>query len=365
MCQSASSAIVPSSVITTDSAGSTITSAASVTVPASQVSAGGKTSFLTVTVTNSNGQTQESVVSSVSPSSKSSTNIGAIVGGTVGGVVGLVAILALLWFCVFKKRRNHKDDFDDTMFNPGRNRHAAPGQTDILDDEANNDNVEPYTYGQNAAATSPQMSQYATAGGYPASSGIAPSLPPLTAMGGASTAIAAAGPLTARTGSFSETSQSGARGVARGPSSASTLTSAGFAGRGAQPQPGQMPYNGYYQSGSGGAPAMPMPMPVPYGQQQQQQPPSGAQQKAREAAQERQALRAANPSASDGYYAPATATSTTTTGAPSQPASGQVSPGATTTTSGGVYVHSDRGRYVPEPEEADAVDDGPSELPPQ
>lgn len=42
-------------------------------------------------------------------------DIGAIVGGTVGGVVGLVAILALLWFCVFKKRRNHKDDFDDTM----------------------------------------------------------------------------------------------------------------------------------------------------------------------------------------------------------------------------------------------------------
>lgn len=25
----------------------------------------------------------------------------------------------------------------------------------------------------------------------------------------------------------------------------------------------------------------------------------------------------------------------------------------------------DRGRYIPEPEEADAVDDGPSELPPQ
>ncbi|KAJ9103062.1 hypothetical protein QFC21_002484 [Naganishia friedmannii] len=248
------------------------------------------------------------------------------------------------------------------QFNPGKNRHAAPGQTDILDDEGNNDNVEPYTYGQNAA-TSPQMSQYATAGGYPASAGIAPSLPPLAGMAGASTAIAAAGPLTARTGSFSETSQSGGRGVARGPSSASTLTSAGFAGRGAQPQPGQMPYNGYYQSGSG-APAMPMPMPMPYGQQQQQQqPPSGAQQKAREAAQERQALRATNPSTSDGYYAPGAGASTT--GGPSPPATGQVSPGGTTTTSGGVYVHSDRGRYIPEPEEADAVDDGPSELPPQ
>ncbi|KAJ9119243.1 hypothetical protein QFC22_003735 [Naganishia vaughanmartiniae] len=242
----------------------------------------------------------------------------------------------------------------------------------ILDDEANNNDVEPYTYGQNAA-TSPQMSQYATAGGYPASGGgIAPSLPPLTAMGGASTAIAAAGPLTSRTGSFSENSQSGGgRGVARGPSSASTLTSAGFAGRGAQPQPGQMPFNGYYAGGSNANPgnigvAMPMPMPMPYGQQQQQQPPSGAQQKAREAAQERQALRAANPSTSDGYYPPATAAyshGATTSGGPSPPASGEVSPGATTTTNG-VYVHSDGRSYIPD-EEADAVDDGPSELPPQ
>lgn len=44
-----------------------------------------------------------------------STDIGAIVGGTVGGVVGLLAILLLLWFCVFKKRRDRKGDFDDMM----------------------------------------------------------------------------------------------------------------------------------------------------------------------------------------------------------------------------------------------------------
>jgi hypothetical protein len=42
-------------------------------------------------------------------------DIGAIVGGTVGGVVGLLAILLLLWFCVFKKRRDRKGDFDDQM----------------------------------------------------------------------------------------------------------------------------------------------------------------------------------------------------------------------------------------------------------
>ncbi|KAJ9110128.1 hypothetical protein QFC19_001799 [Naganishia cerealis] len=409
MCQSASSAIVQSSVTTTNSAGSTITSGVTTIVPASQAPSGGRTSFLTVTVTDSSGQTQESVISSVDPSSKSggtsksaamvdgdtrdgteysrlssdAVDVGAIVGGTVGGVVGLLAILALLWFCVFKKRRDHKGDFDDTMvrsffrslppsarliclfppcqFDPGRSRHAAPGQTDILDDELANDDVEPYTYGQNTSSGSPQMSQYAT--GYPASAvgGIAPSLPPLATMG-TSTAVnpvPGSAPLTSR-GSYSEASQSGGANVARGPSSASTLTSAGFAGRGAQPSPGQMPYAGNYYN------AMPMPMPVPTGAGgQQQQQPSAAQQKAREAAQERQALRTANPTTSDSYYASGAghqAGASTLSSA----SGGQISPGGTTTASGGVVVHSDGGRYVPaDEEEGDAVDDGPSELPPQ
>lgn len=51
----------------------------------------------------------------ISVEADSVIDIGAIVGGTVGGVVGLLAILLLLWFCVFKKRRDRKGDFDDQM----------------------------------------------------------------------------------------------------------------------------------------------------------------------------------------------------------------------------------------------------------
>ncbi|KAJ9119242.1 hypothetical protein QFC22_003734 [Naganishia vaughanmartiniae] len=218
-----------------------------------------------------------------------------------------------------------------------RGRLAAPGQTDILDDEPNNNGVDPYTYQD---GRSPQMSQYASQGGYPASAtGTAPSLAPLMATGGAMP--------PSRNGSYSEASQSaagggGAQGITRGPSTASTLTSSGFAGRGAQVPAGQMPYSAYYQAASGAGSyanassasvAMPLPAPAPT------QPLTGAQQKAREAAQERPVLRTANPSSSDDYYAPASAS--------------------------GVYVHSDNGRYVPEGDGEEEVDDGPSELPPQ
>lgn len=323
--------------------------------------------YMTVTVTDSSGQTQESVISSLgSAGSKSGTNVGAIAGGAAGGILGLLAIIALLWFCVFKKRRRtQEDDLDDALFNAGRGRLAVPGQTDILDDEQpNNDDVDPYTYRD---GRSPEMSQYGGGGGgYPASmTGTAPSLAPLIGTG----AIA-----LSRNGSYSEASQSGvgggAQGITRGPSTASTLTSSGFAGRaaggGGAPQvpANQVPqYSAYYQAASSGAgagtyanaslPSLALAGSAPSAhQQQQQQPLTGAQQKAREAALDRPVLRTANPSSSDDYYAPAAAA-------------------AGTASAGGVYVHSDNGRYVePEPvgggeREEDVLDDGPSELPPQ
>jgi hypothetical protein len=41
-------------------------------------------------------------------------DVGAIVGGVVGGVAGLLIIGALLWFFL-RKKRSHRDDFDDMM----------------------------------------------------------------------------------------------------------------------------------------------------------------------------------------------------------------------------------------------------------
>lgn len=243
----------------------------------------------------------------------------------------------------------------NVQFDPGRSRHAAPGQTDILDDEANND-VEPYTYGQNNnVAGIPQMSQ--NNAGYPASSsGIAPGLPPLNTGMAVSTAVAAGAPLTSRT-SYFEASQ-GAN-VARGPSSASTLTSAGFAGRGAQPSPGQQPFSQFYQQAQAksSAPGMGMPVAVPTGQSQTPMS-AAAQRKAREAAQERQALRPANSSDSAPYYTTHQAGMSSGTG-------GEVSPPISATTgASGVMLHSDGGRYMPE-DQGDDVVEGPSELPPQ
>jgi hypothetical protein len=67
LARTVSDAIVPTSITTTDSAGSTIISTGSATVPASRVS-GGSTSYKTVTITDSSGNAQESVVGTVDPS---------------------------------------------------------------------------------------------------------------------------------------------------------------------------------------------------------------------------------------------------------------------------------------------------------
>jgi LPXTG-motif cell wall-anchored protein len=40
---------------------------------------------------------------------------GAIAGGVVGGVLGLALIAGLLFFFLRKRRRDHRDDFDDGM----------------------------------------------------------------------------------------------------------------------------------------------------------------------------------------------------------------------------------------------------------
>jgi hypothetical protein len=42
-------------------------------------------------------------------------DVGAIAGGVVGGVVGLLAILALVWFLLRRRKRNMHADFDDNM----------------------------------------------------------------------------------------------------------------------------------------------------------------------------------------------------------------------------------------------------------
>lgn len=100
-----------------------------------------------------------------------------------------------------------------------------------------------------------------------------------------------------------------------------------------------------------------MPVAVPTGQPQTPMS-AAAQRKAREAAQERQALRPANPS--DPYYA----SSAYVAGASSPGASQTSGPTSPTTAASGVMVHDDAGVYVP-PDEGDEIADGPSELPPQ
>ncbi|OXC68625.1 hypothetical protein AYX13_02830 [Cryptococcus neoformans] len=140
-------------------------------------------SVVYVTVTNSDGVVTTSPTATISggssgsSSSSSSNHTGAIVGGVVGGVAGLALIAILLWF-LLKRRKSHRDDFDDMMFDPGRPENQAPID---LGHDGGAPTVEPY-YPPGVASTtaSPEMSQYprsaatASDGGYgaPSSGGL-------------------------------------------------------------------------------------------------------------------------------------------------------------------------------------------------
>ncbi|WVN89755.1 uncharacterized protein L203_104985 [Cryptococcus depauperatus CBS 7841] len=130
--------------------------------PPGSVSVSGGSSYVYVTVTNSNGQVtvSTSVISTGAASGNSSSNgsshTGAIVGGVVGGVAGIAILSILVWF-LLKRKRSHRDDFDDMMFDPGRPENQGP--IDLgPEGEAT---VEPY-YAPGVASTgaSPEMTQY-------------------------------------------------------------------------------------------------------------------------------------------------------------------------------------------------------------
>jgi len=238
-----------------------------------------------------------------SGSSSNGSNTGAIVGGVVGGVVGLICIVIALLLLFRQRRRSHRADFDDMMFDPSREQNH--GTIDLADPSA--PVVEPYhAPGIASTAVSPQMTQYP--------------------------------------GSAATTSDGGfGQNVSRGPSSA---TSAGFAGRGA---------NAY----AGGGEEVPMPIPQPTGAAPEVAGLGAAgalggaaamSAKQREAYQEQQRFRVQNQGGPIGQ------TASGSSGSGAEP----MSP-TPTQTSGGVTVHQDAGRPV-----EDEEDEPPygSEIPP-
>ncbi len=173
--------------------------------------------------------------------------------------------------------------------------------------------VDPYTYGP--AGDEQEMSQYnAGDNNYPT----IPSGP--SRVGGED--LAAVG--LAGVGAGAAAAAGAPR---RGPSSASTLTSAGFAGRGA----GNYNPNGFDAYGT------PLPMPVPGSSQESNgsQPSSAATRKMREAQQERQRAEGGVGGIGGG-----------------ETSGGMTSPTDTTHTgtASDVVVHSDGGRYIPDEE---------------
>lgn len=196
------------------------------------------------------------------------------------------------------------------MFDPSRGaRHAAPGAMDLGDSGA--PVVDPYTYGDNDGQH--EMSQYA------AGSNNYPSIPSGPSHVGGED-LAAVGLAGVGAGAAGAAAGGAPR---RGPSSASTLTSAGYAGRGA----GNYNPEGFDAYGT----PLPMPVPMPGGssgssqqQSNNQTPSSAATRKMQEAQRER--LR--SEGTSGGVTSP-TATSHTGTGSD-------------------VMVHSDGGRYIPD-----------------
>lgn len=127
------------------------------------------TSFVVVTTTDSSGvhTTSRAVTGADAGNSTrtSGTNTGAIVGGVVGGVVGLLALLALLWFFCFRRRKNSEVAFDEKTFDPG-NRHSVADPIDLLAPSVPNvgnpetaglaathsPHVDPFPYGPDSAA---------------------------------------------------------------------------------------------------------------------------------------------------------------------------------------------------------------------
>lgn len=254
-----------------------------------------------------------SPVAVIGSSSGGSSNTAAIVGGVVGGVGGLLVLLGLLWFFLWRRRKHkHAEEFDDMMFDPSRGaRHAVPGTTDLVD--SGPETVEPYSYPSSAA---PQMSQWSGA------------------AAGAAGGAALGSSLTSPTNSSAEFPVARATGdnMRRGPSSASTLTSAGFAGRGSG-----------YPAGEGGYPTL-MPAPMPTGGSgssgpgySSTSPAATASPAAARKMREAQAERSRNV--------------VNDTAPPTSP----TSPSATEMTSGtdsaGVYLHQDGGRFVEQQDE--------------
>jgi len=211
----------------------------------------------------------------------SSSNTGAIAGGVVGGVVGALLAFAVLFFIFRKRRRSHRDDFDDLMFDPNRAQNQGP--VDLADASAAV--VEPYhTPGVASTAISPQMSQY-----------------PRSAA-------------TTSDGTYS------AHDLSRGPS---TATSAGYAGRGA---------GGYGVESALPTPAMPASAGAAFGAGAAGAAGAGAMSaKQTEAFREQQRFRVQNQSWQPGQA-----------GASGAAAAPPMSPTATSG-SGGVTVHQDAG----------------------
>ncbi|KAH7096991.1 hypothetical protein BKA62DRAFT_833556 [Auriculariales sp. MPI-PUGE-AT-0066] len=72
-------------------------------------STGNQNDTSTSTKTNAPGQTAATTASS--------SNVGAIAGGVVGGIFAALAIVALAWFCIRRRRRDQEDD--RPAYNPG------------------------------------------------------------------------------------------------------------------------------------------------------------------------------------------------------------------------------------------------------
>ena len=130
------------------------------------------------TYTDSNGvhtsaSTITSSTSTLNPggdNNKSGAPLPSIIGGVVGGVIGLIAIIALIWYILWRREQTrHLFDDDENDGQGGRGMHATGllardagrrGRTRSvnLDDEIKGVDVHPYQYGLVGGTPSPQGS---------------------------------------------------------------------------------------------------------------------------------------------------------------------------------------------------------------